>query len=382
MRILKAGVSWLWVAIGLAVSVAMLGLFGMRPVFGYSSSTSARVGTLAIGIFGAAVLYASLAAVRSRKRAALVCLAAAPLPFFFSGTLAYLTFGDRAAIAEPSVAVLVVLGLFWFITYRFHWPDLISQGTMTSRTRFLLVGASGFSLLVLASVAAIAFTIRAPDIGDCAAPPPFAKPKSSEQVVLTARVVHVGNVLGSVSLVQHRYWGLPSYSKLVFLPVSAKPGDTFFIDGQLGMGILTRYLFPVINMHCSRSAPLQEAAVDLRVLREGPPTDGVRVIGQVVRYEPGYERQGIPHVPVTITGPMGSVVTITDQEGIYDLKNVPEGSYSVRTDTENEIMRDSTLVKSMAVLFAYTKVKFGDVRYISATPRTTTEKFPKVGLSR
>jgi hypothetical protein len=141
--------------------------------------------------------------------------------------------------------------------------------------------------------------------------------------------------------------GFHGTPKLVFLPVWSKAGDIFFVDGQLGMGILTRYIFPVINMRCSRSALVQDAAVDLRVLRDGPPEHGVRVIGQVVKvkHEPEYERRGVPQIPVTISGPMGSIVTMTDEEGIYDLKNIPDGTYSIRANGEDEIMRDSTLCK-------------------------------------
>jgi len=184
-----------------------------------------------------------------------------------------------------------------------------------------------FLILIAASaIGSIALTLQEPDVGDCGEGPPNYKP-NAEYPVFVARVIHSDRFLGSVAVVEERFWKLKYQSKVVFLKALWKPGDVYFVAGRLSQGLLTRWIFPVINMHCSRSNLIQYATVDLRVLRSGRPKSGVRVIGRVEKR--GNYRRPVPGVKVVITGPEGTVITTTDKDGIYDVSGLVPGQYEV-----------------------------------------------------
>ncbi|HZS26559.1 MAG TPA: hypothetical protein VFB76_04970 [Candidatus Angelobacter sp.] len=77
---------------------------------------------------------------------------------------------------------------------------------------------------------------------------------------------------------------------------------------------------------------LKDAAVDLRVLHDGPPRDGVRIIGEVRRGR--YWEKSAAGIRVLISGPHGITTTETDQKGIYDVTGLPAGSYTIIADAE------------------------------------------------
>src|SRR5258706_5485287 len=68
--------------------------------------------------------------------------------------------------------------------------------------------------------------------------------------------------------------------------------------------------------------------MDLRILRGTPTREGVRVIGQT---SVGYGKP-LRGVKVLVTGPSGTITVVTDQDGIYDLPNLPVGHYKVHVD--------------------------------------------------
>lgn len=49
-----------------------------------------------------------------------------------------------------------------------------------------------------------------------------------------------------------------------------KPGETYFVEGNRQSRRMTR-LLPIFEVHCTRTAALKYAEVDLRALRDGPP---------------------------------------------------------------------------------------------------------------
>lgn len=132
---------------------------------------------------------------------------------------------------------------------------------------------------------------------------------------------------GALALVSERYWGVRS--KLVLLTGGFfQNGEGYLIDGMRANGPLTRLLPLVRFQPCNETARIEDAAVNLRVLRGGIPTTSVRIIGEVTRYN-GRKREPAPETDVVIDGPTGSIVLTTDKEGIYDMRGLPPGSYKI-----------------------------------------------------
>lgn len=97
-------------------------------------------------------------------------------------------------------------------------------------------------------------------------------------------------------------------------------------------GLLTQFLPVVKVIPCNRTNLLKYATVDLRVLHDGPPRDGVRIIGEVRRGR--HWEKAAAGIRVLISGPNGMTTTETDKEGIYDVTGLPAGPYTIVADTK------------------------------------------------
>jgi hypothetical protein len=108
-----------------------------------------------------------------------------------------------------------------------------------------------------------------------------------------------------------------------------------FVDGSRVGGWLTLGL-PVVNvLHCGAAGPIEspEAEVELRVLKDGRTKDGVRIIGYVERYDWEHPPEPARGIKVVVKGPSGELHLTTDQQGIFDVTDLPPGPYAV--DLEN-----------------------------------------------
>lgn len=162
----------------------------------------------------------------------------------------------------------------------------------------------------------------------------------------------------SIALIRQRYWGLPWWvPNLVLLGhLPTKKGAEYFIDGDRSVFRLSGF-FPYVDFRCAtRTRPVSEAGVEMRLLRDGPPKSGVRIIGRVMRRSESGNWEAYSGVSVKITG--ASIVTrTTDNEGIYDAVGLPPGHYAIRTDPDYE---SRTFMRDHAEL-AEGQLKDGDV---------------------
>jgi hypothetical protein len=301
---------------------------------------------VAMVVFGVVPVVASIVALRNRKWAAYFFLIGGLLAAICV-VLAWLLV--RARDAEGRISSLLLFlaltaivfagpGTFWLLTERKNWPPIIRQ-TLTLRLR-VLSGLSIFLLLLFGTVATGLYGVAMmPEFGDCGEPRPFAAPRSTEHSAFTARIVYVRPVSRyggwSIARVEQRYWGLPWWNhKFVVLPYRFKRGDNYLVDGYVRPSLIGR-LINLMHVHCSRTAPVNDAQVDLRLLRDGPPKTGVRIIGRVMQWRRGDDRSHVaPHVNVTIIGDTSDrVTTMTDELGIYDAMGLPPGHYEVRLDS-------------------------------------------------
>jgi len=213
--------------------------------------------------------------------------------------------------------------------------------TLALLTVFLATGLSAVTILLMSLYTAI-------NRGDCGVHPPFARPLYDTQAVFVAKIVYVPVAWNpsknyepwTIGLVQRRYWGLPWWTpRLVVLGHSApylRKGGEYFIDADRNGGRFSA-IFPYLEFRCgSRTKPLSDAPLELRLLDEGPPKSGVRIIGRTIRRFGVGEWRSAVNVTVRITGPGGAISTITDQHGIYDVIGLPAGHYSVRSDPEDD----------------------------------------------
>jgi hypothetical protein len=206
--------------------------------------------------------------------------------------------------------------------------------------------------LLLAAIVYVAvcvvLTVRSPIVrGDCGEHIPFAAPIRPEQAVFTAKILYVSGELQppewrepwSIALIRHRYWGLPWWlPNLVLLGhYPTKKGEEYFIDGDRSLFRLSGF-FPYIDFRCgSRVGLLSESEVEIRLLKDGPPKSGVRIIGRVMRRSGTGTLQPVPRVNVKIASSDAAVATTTDSGGIYDAVGLPPGHYTVRADPDDEI---------------------------------------------
>jgi hypothetical protein len=144
-----------------------------------------------------------------------------------------------------------------------------------------------------------------------------------------ARLIYVKRL--TFAIVQQHFWGLPWWDhKIVLIGLPLQSAESFFIDGTRMHGILTQFL-PVVEVTpCNRGKLLEDAKVDLRILRDGPPHEGVRIIGQVEHFN----RKNVPGLQVTIASPAVTTTVVTDQNGIYDLSGLPPGHYAITANAK------------------------------------------------
>lgn len=205
--------------------------------------------------------------------------------------------------------------------------------------------------LIALFVCATAWELFSPEYFECHhIPQPFTSQQSPNQAVFIARVVATGNLwprnadsIGEgyprrywgLALVEKTLWGLPWWDqKIVLLTFFVrggegfKRGETYFVEGNRQSRRLTR-LLPIFEVHCTRTAALKYAEVDLRVLKDGPPKNGVRIIGYTYRRTSANGWKEVPSTKVGISGPAGETVVTSDPQGLYDVIGLPPGGYDV-----------------------------------------------------
>jgi len=249
----------------------------------------------------------------------------------------------------PAIGLLIVPGAFWYVTGRSGWPTLISK-----RISVATVSAVLLCLLVVSVAGAAAFDFRAIWSGECHySLPPFTAQLGPQQAVFTARILGARKLWGPddsqwspgwrrywlPASVQEQFWGLPWWDRrFVVLLMSARGGgapaprgELDFVDGRRLPGSLTRFL-PIYETFCTRTGPLADSEIDLRVLRDGRPQNGVRILGRTARLAgdyPNYRWETVPSAKVLIRGPAGTTTAVSDAHGVYDVKGLPPGYYEV-----------------------------------------------------
>lgn len=296
---------------------------------------------------------------RHRKRAAIVLavLVLVAIPVFALSRWTSVLLPRLAGYSVP----FLLLGLFWWGAHKLHWPVLRRVGPRRFGRRvaavvtacFLILGAGIAMAVFRAAFFSSLFN------GDCHAKPPFVHAQHEYHAVFTARAIYVGRSVHTrkdlrsapkalrdspvgdwaIGVVQERFWGVPSRWPHVVLMTNFVfwKGGTYFIDGGLERNLLSSIL-PVVTggIGCSRSRPIQEAVVDLHLLRQTPPR-GAAIVGSVRQPGPYAGMMNPFETPkflsgaqIEVTGPDGIKSVTTDASGVYYLDGLAAGDYTVR----------------------------------------------------
>jgi hypothetical protein len=303
-----------WIA---AASAAFAGLYSL-VLFGQIWPPDSRLP--GFFIIGSVAIAATFLALRSRRRAAIVLLAFAPIAafcgaraqstiwtndvvdagltclfflpiflplrvlrsrrwalslFLLSASLAALVYRvlDEAGAVFPLFAgwsaALLLLGAFWFATDRLGWPPLIAPRPPSLVRRmasvfaaFILVAA----LDVVATFALVAWYSGVFSIGDGSGPRLFVQPWGSKHAAFTARLIRSAHTARTpkqwigewaIGIVEEPFWGIAPFLHPVLLTGAYFfEGDTYLIDGAREEGLLTQFL-PIVRASLrSRTAPV------------------------------------------------------------------------------------------------------------------------------
>ncbi len=334
-----------------------------------------------------------LFAARKRRSAVLFLLASA-LPIAF-----LLAVVSGAAALVPglirSSALLLVFGAFWLGTHWLGWPPLrTGSGGWTGRLFMTVAVCLLISFLLIGGTVARSAMQSSLWTPDCSGSGLFARPLSSSHVVITARILrtaHTNKIAGkwagswAIAIVKERFWGLPSWIRVVLLTNGIYWEDnTYLVSGARAYGALAR-LLPIVDATSCGSyfaAPVGEAGLELRILREAPAEGERRIVGRVFAASPSpwkqsppgrarpqrplhswrnhenkelYEwalnspqsRHSLPGARIGLEGPSGTTVFTADQEGVFELANLPPANYTVHLldVPAYQYLRDLTLTK-------------------------------------
>jgi hypothetical protein len=247
-------------------------------------------------------IFTGLPAIRRKKRAVYF--------FAFTVLLAGIVFGVShwtKAFLPPFAgwsALFLLFGLFWCGTGNRAWPSLLRPRLRPFSQRVAAFVLTCIVLLCVDVVVTLGLSAMGSSLfsGDCRGKPLFLRPESPYHAVFTARVIFVGRSAEAlindrgffrdpqipesrdprvgdwgIGVVQEKFWGLPSWSRLVLLTnYMYRKNATYFVDGSRGRGLLARML-PIVEgrIGCSRTKLAQDAVVDLRALHDasGPATN-------------------------------------------------------------------------------------------------------------
>jgi len=260
-------------------------------------------------------------------------------------------------------APFLLFGLFWLGTHKLGWPTPLQPRPRTMSRRVVALAITCGLVFCLDIMMTFGLSALGSSLfsGDCSGKGPITHPESPRHAVFTARAIFVGRSLEAlirtsglrslvvkdrnlgdwaIGVVRERFWGVPSrWPHLVLMTNFIYwQGETYFIDGSRENGLLSPVL-PIVGarINCSRSRPVQDAIIDLRVLRQTPPAGGTRLIGYVRKPEVFtgvFERPSAPNfaadAKIEVTGPTGTKTITTDQTGVYELDGLPPGNYALQ----------------------------------------------------
>jgi hypothetical protein len=350
-RWVRVLLDWAVIALEAGVGIFVLGLAVRNADFG----AGAR-GVMGFALPGCLLIAGSAAAtIRTRRLAAIICglaVASALCSLFWVFLVNSLRWEWRDLLTATLLIATITgaPGIYWGVTDWLGWPPVLEAKLASKRVFAAVVLASFLACYCGVCISVILLEGQISPFGDCSGgQSPFARQQFPDQAVFVATVIHLGypskayygqKLSGwAVARVGEEFWGLPWWNSRVVIVAGGLFADhkSYFIDGLRRGGVLSLGI-PVVPLRmCGLSAQLRDSGVELRLLRAGPPKDGIRIIGRTIGRPPDFSP--LAGVPVVITGPRGGTVAITDWQGIYDVSGLPPGAYSIRAGRSDKYQR-------------------------------------------
>jgi hypothetical protein len=338
LEVLRRALCWLVVILEVFLGLLILVLLSTAQVYARVPLEIAL--TLVLGF--APILTACLAT-RNPRTASRVALWLTPFAPVFLYRLPLYSFHLPLPLIV-AMATTLLPGLFWLVAARRNWPLPLSKELFPGRPLLNLAVVISLAFILLATSVAVSLMLPWwPPVGDCGGRPLLDEDGKPRAVDFTARILFVGPKtfhtysLFSLARVEERFsdsiWAVPKLVILRDFFRSTDRGEDFFVEGTRSLGPFTRFLPVVERVECGHSSRTGRALVQLRILRDGPPRSGVRIIGAVFRSREDVKPSS--GTTILIKGPAGNTVAVTDDNGVYDVAGLPFGQYTVELSTKD-----------------------------------------------
>lgn len=340
-----------------AIQAIFVGLFACTLLSGSwvwpGYPTFVRIATIVLGGFLPIVL--CLIGLRDPRIAARFGLPLAVLTFIplfsaIGGSYGIIVgeFGHWGVPLALSLLILAIPVIFWKMAARFGWPIPIQ------RSLWSIIAGNPYSssvalvaVLLVVAVGSLSLVLWLPPVGDCSGRPLLDERGVPRGVDFTAKIILVGPRVPLGILRERSLWSLarvherfgPRSSKVPQFVVlrgffeAADQSREYFVESTGGSDTVLGHLVPVVEpLDCGHTALLEDAGAWVRILREGAPKSGSRLIGRVYRGV-RYDRRGrrpAPGIDVNLEGANGTITTVADDDGVYDFTSVPSGTYTLR----------------------------------------------------
>jgi hypothetical protein len=340
-----------------AIQAIFVGLFAATLLSGSwvepGYPTFIRIAVIVLGSLLPIVL--SLIALHDPRTAARFGLPLAVLTFLpqfvtIGGSYRVLL-GKVGGVGVPlalSLLILAIPVIFWRISARLGWPIPLQ------RSLWSIVAGNPFSssvalaaVLLMVAFGSLSLVPWLPPVGDCLGRSLLDERGVPRGVDFTAKIVFVGprppygilrgrSSLWSFARTQERF-GQRSFEvpRFVILRGGFEAADQsreYFVESTGSSNTVLGHLAPVAEpSNCGHTAPLEDAGAWIRVLREGAPKSGARLIGRVYVGVPYYQRgkKAAPGTHVNLDATSGTITSVADADGIYDFTSVPSGTYTL-----------------------------------------------------
>jgi hypothetical protein len=256
-------------------------------------------------------------------------------------------FGHWGVSLALALLILTIPVVFWRFAARIGWPFPLQRSLWSIIAGNLFLSSVALAaVLVIVPVGSLSLVPWLAPVGDCSGRPLLDERGVPRGVDFTAKIILVGPRLPLGILRERSLWSLARVKErfgqrsseapqFVILRGSFEAADQsreYFVESTGGSNTVLGHLVPVVEpLDCGHTAPLEDAGAWIRILREGAPKSGARLIGRVYVGVP-YDHRGkrpAPGTHLNLDGTTGTITSIADADGIYDFTSVPPGTYTL-----------------------------------------------------